>query len=84
MAVYPLHAAPERHRIDWRGRAKAVRSALRTVKAPQSVRNAMSMPLTNLGVASISAGVMLISLSAGLIVAGILMIGLEFIIADEK
>lgn len=34
--------------------------------------------------ASISAGVMLISLSAGLMVAGFLLIGFEFLIADSR
>lgn len=58
-------------------------SGVRRLKAPAALQRLMEIPLTFLGVACIDAGVYTQSLTAGLIVTGLSLIGLEYLIADE-
>jgi len=58
--------------------------AARTVSRNQAMRNLASMPLTIIGIASIVAGILTVSLISGLIVLGLMLIVLEYLIADGK
>ena len=57
--------------------------ALPRVKAPQALKNLLSMPLTVAGIGVCVAGISLIFLPAGLIVLGVALVVVEYAVADE-
>jgi hypothetical protein len=77
----PLRAVPGTGRLSraagWLHRLR------RTAKVPASLRSLADYPLTVAGLACIDWGVCTASITAGLITAGLSLIGLEYLIADE-
>ena len=65
------------------GRARAAHKRTSPVTVPAVVKNLAAYPLTVMGLSSIVAAVILISLVAGLIVLGVSLMALEYLIADE-
>ena len=59
------------------------RTSVRRVSVPASIQRISQMPLTVLGIGSTIAGIALICLPAALIVMGPILVGLEFLVADE-
>lgn len=59
------------------------RRAVRGISVPQSVRRIAQMPLTVLGIASISTAILTVSLAGGLAFIGLVLIGLEYLVSDE-
>ncbi len=62
----------------------ALSRAARRIRVPAAVRSLAEMPLTLMGTGSIVAGVLTVSLISGLVVAGVFLIGLEYLITSDK
>lgn len=84
MTVLSLPASEPGPVLNWcLKRWSGLRSRVSRVKAPVSVRNASKMPLTVIGIGCVVAGILTVSLIAGLIVLGVALIAFEYLIADE-
>lgn len=66
-----------------RAAAAYLKAAKAGLTGSPSLKNLASMPLTVAGLACVCAGVLLASTVAGLIVTGVLLVVLEFMIADS-
>jgi len=81
--TFPVALPLGRSRGKHRKFRDIARTAVRRVSVPASIQRISQMPLTVLGIGSTIAGIALICLPAALIVMGPVLVGLEFLVADE-
>ena len=60
------------------------RSAVKRVSVPVSVQKLAQMPMTIMGLAAISSGILMLTLTGGIMFIGLALIGLEYLIADDQ
>lgn len=68
--------------VPWTAKSSAARRALNRLKVPAALKNLASMPLTVAGLAAFDWGVFTVSTTAGLMTGGLLLVALEWLIAD--
>jgi hypothetical protein len=81
--AYPLRQLPQP--TTRRGRIMArLRAAGQRLRVPVPVKRLADYPLTIAGAGVIDWGVCTVSITAGIILGGLALMGLEYLIADEE